>query len=369
MESHQARGADAVLPPLFARWMDALLPGPIPVERHATCDRCAMLPQGAGEVGDSDLFFSPSTKCCTYLPELSNFLVGRVLSDRDPDSAEGRATVEARIAKGVGVTPLGLHPTPVYSLLYRSSPGSFGHAKSMRCPHYLEDGGRCGVWRHRESTCATWFCKYGRGSIGRTFWQRLHDTLAVAEGVLRTHCLLELGLETRMLSDLFQPHSLTRVVARNAGLTATEVDGEIDLAMYDRAWGAWRGRESELFVACAKIAAPLQWPDIQRLGGVRLQLLSRLLVESYETLVSDAVPLRVRHRQLNVVYTSSESAQVVGYSPMDPLRVPKALLDVLHHFDGRPTGAVIEEIDEQHGLKIAPGVVRQLVDFDLLSTR
>jgi hypothetical protein len=368
MESHPTRGADAVLPPLFARWMDALLPGPIPVERYATCDRCAMLPQGAGEVGDSDLFFSPSTKCCTYLPELSNFLVGCVLSDRDPDSAEGRATVEARIAKGVGVTPLGLHPTPVYSLLYRSSPGSFGHAKSMRCPHYLEDGGRCGVWRHRESTCATWFCKYGRGSNGRTFWQRLHDTLGMAEYVLRAHCLLELGLETRALSDLFQPHSLTRVVARQAGLTATDVEGQIEPAMYDAAWGTWRGRESELFVACAKIAAPLQWPDIQRLGGVRLQLLSRLLVESYETLVSDAVPLRVRHRQLKVVYTSSESAQVVGYSPMDPLRVPKLLLDVLHHFDGRPTGAVIEEINEQHGLKIAPGVVRQLVDFDLLST-
>lgn len=367
MEDNGAAGADAILPPLFARWMSLLLPGPIPAERNATCDRCAMVPPAGAAVEDSGLFFSPATKCCTYLPELSNFLVGRILSDRDPHSTEGRATVEARIAKGVGVTPLGLHRTAVYSLVYRSSPGSFGHATSMRCPHYLEEGGRCGVWRHRESTCATWFCKYGRGWKGRTFWQRLHDTLGVAEDALRTHCLLELGLEMAALSDLFQPRSLTQVVARNQGLSASDVDGDIDPAVYDSAWGTWRGRERELFVTCAEIADPLTWTDIQPMGGVRLELLSRLLVEAYDALVSEVVPRRVRHRQLSVVYTSSEKVNVIGYSTMDPLRVPKQLLDVLHHFDGRPTEEVLDEIDAEHSLRIAPGVVRKLADFDLLS--
>lgn len=369
MESRRVDGADAVLPPLFASWMDVLLPGPIPVERNATCDSCAMLPPAEGDGGDSDLFFSPSTKCCTYLPELSNFLVGRILSDPDPGSAEGRATVEARIAKGVGATPLGLHRTALYSLLYRSSPGSFGHAKSMRCPHFIEEGGRCGVWRHRESTCATWFCKYGRGSKGRAFWQRLHDTLGVAEDLLRTHCLLEVGLEAQALSDLFQPHALTRVVARHQGISSTDVDNEIDPKVYDATWGKWRGREKELYVACAEIARPLQWKDIQRLGGIRLDLLSRLLLESYKELVSDVVPPRPRHRQLNIVYGSPDSVRVVGYSPMDPLRVPKKLIDVLYHFDGRPTPAVLDEIDEEHGLRVTPGTVRKLVDFDLLSTK
>lgn len=369
MVSQGAADGAAVLPPLFAGWMDVLLPGPIPVERNATCDRCAMLPPTGDGAADGEMFFSPSTKCCTYLPELSNFLVGRILSDPDPDAAEGRATVEARIDKGVGVTPLGLHRTPFYSLLYRSSPGSFGHAKAMRCPHYLEDGGRCGVWRHRESTCATWFCKYGRGWNGRTFWQRLHDTLSVAEDALRTHCLIELGLEVGALSDLFQPHALTRVVARHQGLTATDVDGEVDPAVYDAAWGTWRGREKELFVACAQIADRVAWADVQRLGGVRLELLSRLLVEAYATLVSDAVPVRAHHRRLSVVCTSPASVEVVGYSTMDPLRIPKNLLDVLHHFDGRPTPEVLDEIDEQHGLRITPSVVRKLADFDLLSTK
>lgn len=369
MADERVDGAGAVLPPLFAGWMDALLPGPIPSEKNATCDRCAMLPQAASETADGELFFSPSTKCCTYLPELSNFLVGRVLSDADPAAAEGQATVEARIARGVGVTPLGLHRTPVYSLLYRMSPGSFGHAKSMRCPHYLEEGGRCGVWKHRESTCATWFCKYERGSKGRAFWQRLHDTLGVAEDALRTHCLLELGLDRRALASLFQPHALTRSVSRHEGLHATDVDGEIDPAVYDPVWGKWRGREKDLFVACAEIAHSLRWPDIVGLGGARLELLSQLLLDSYEALVSYEVPSHAHHRRLQIIYDRAATVEVVGYSSMDPLRVPRQLVDTLHRFDGRPTGEVLDEIDKEHGLRILPGVVRKLVDFELLSAK
>jgi hypothetical protein len=100
---------------------------------------------------------------------------------------------------------------------------------------------------------------------------------------------------------------------------------------------------------------------------VRLELLSRLLVEAYDRLVSERVPSRVRHRQLKVVYSSPEAVEIVGYSNSDPLRIPKNLLDVLHHFDGRTTEETLREIDEQHDLRVAPGVVRKLVDFEVLA--
>jgi hypothetical protein len=347
--------------------MSVLLPGPIPRERNATCDRCAMAKPDGEASEDGSLFFSGATKCCTYLPDISNFLVGRILSDKDPDSAAGRATVEARIAKRIGVTPLGLHRTPLYAMVYRASPGSFGHAKSMRCPHFLEDGGRCGVWRHRESTCATWFCKYERGFVGRTFWQRMHETLGAAEDALRTHCLLELGLEAPALKGMFQPYALSRSVARNDGLSASDVEGDVDPAVYDRVWGKWRGREHELFVACAKIGNRLSWKEVRKLGGARLDLLSRLLVEAYDALVSERVPVRTRHRKLEILYSSADQAELVGYSGTDPLRVPRTLLDVLHCFDGRPTTEVLEQIDQEHALRVRPGVVRKLVDFGVLS--
>src|SRR5262245_52393001 len=99
--------APAALPPLYAGWMDSLLGGAIPAEGRATCSSCAMLPPAGAAVEGSDHFFSPATKCCTYLPQLANFLVGRILGDQDPDpsAAAGRASVEARIDAGVGVTP------------------------------------------------------------------------------------------------------------------------------------------------------------------------------------------------------------------------------------------------------------------------
>src|SRR4029077_8749799 len=142
------------LPPLYAKWVGDLLGGAIPREFRATCDNCAMR-EGTGEgAGAAHYYFDPVIKCCTYIPELPNFLVGRILSDNDPAAQFGRTTVEKRIKDGIAVTPLGLAQPPVFSLLYRSSEQSFGRSSSLRCPHYIEDGGRCGVWRNRDSTCA-----------------------------------------------------------------------------------------------------------------------------------------------------------------------------------------------------------------------
>jgi len=375
-EGEEAAGGAAteVLPPLFARWMGDLLPGPIPAERHATCDRCAMLAPDAGGPGDAigagALFYSPSTKCCTYLPDLASFLVGAILSDptdRDPAAAAGRATVEARIDAGVGVTPLGLERAPVYTLLYHKSPASFGHAQTMRCPHYLDaGGGRCGVWRHRESTCATWFCKHERGETGKAFWHQLHQTLRAAEEHVRLHCLLEVGGLELARAVLASGGPLAWPPQPDSTLSAADVDGRADPELGRARWGAWWGRERAFYAACAQVVAALRWADVVRIGGVRLEILSRVLVETHRQLTSDALPARVGRRHLTVIQTSSESVNLVGYSNLDPLRVPKKLADALHVFDGRPTEDALRSIEERHGLRVAPGVVRKLVDFGIL---
>jgi hypothetical protein len=361
------RPDEEALPPLFAGWMAALLPGPIPAEKAATCDRCAMLRPDDPENAPRATFFSPKTKCCTYLPELANFLVGRVLADETPEAAYGRATVEARIDKGLGVTPLGLQKTPLYVMLYRTSPDSFGHAASMRCPHFVVDGGRCGVWRHRESTCATWFCKYARGEVGRMFWQRLHDVLAAVEEAVRIHCLVVIGIDAQVLATLHPTRAVANAVSRGQGLAAADVEKEVDPARQRAVWGAWHGRERELYGRCAQIADALSWQDVLELGGARLDLLSRLLLDAYGRLVSNEVPAHARHRSLKVIYSSADSAEVVGYSTIDALRMPRRLVDVLHHFDGRPTQEVLESIEEEEGVRIAPGTVRKLADFGVLS--
>ncbi len=185
-----------VLPPLYARWASEFLGGAIPAESAATCNDCAMLSGERGTARPAAApFFNPDTKCCTYLPVLPNFLVGRMLADDSPEFARGRATLEARLTAGMAVSPRGIGRDAAYDLLYVTRGKSlFGQARSMRCPHYLDEGGgQCGIWRHRAAVCATWFCKYVRGAVGQRFWQALHRQLSAVEGELSVWCARQLG--------------------------------------------------------------------------------------------------------------------------------------------------------------------------------
>ena len=223
--------------PLQARWMEQLFKGPLPPERLATCSDCAKL-QKAGQPIDPDAY-NPDTKCCTYLPMLHNFLVGSIIDDTDPDFATGRATVEARIDAGLAVTPLGLYATEEYLSRYDAG-ARFGKDITLRCPHFLHaEGGRCGVWKHRESTCSTWFCKYERGEHGKDFWKRgVAPMLRAAELALARHLAIELG------ADEYQ-----------FGPFAEDVRG--------------------LYRAASARVQSMEWAEVERIGGQDVKRLAR----------------------------------------------------------------------------------------------
>src|ERR1700732_5026350 len=107
--------------------MDDLLDGPIPRESKATCDDCAMCAKPGDEVAAEDSFFDPAIKCCSIVPDLSNFLVGAILSANvdDPVALRGRESVERRISEGIAVTPLGLFKSPVFKLIYDNIDSAF----------------------------------------------------------------------------------------------------------------------------------------------------------------------------------------------------------------------------------------------------
>jgi len=349
------------LPPLYARWMEAWLPGPMPSETKATCSNCAMCAPSDGQATPHESYFSPVTKCCTYMPELANYLVGGIVSDEDPDAAEGRRSIEERIDRRLEVTPLGLGRSRLYAMLYECSHDVFGRAQSMECPHHLADG-RCGVWRHRESTCATWFCKHERGQVSKQFWRRMHDLLAGAEFCLSRHCMLALGLPAHNLETIF-PASGTTTAAQ---LGTEQLDSKVDMRAYEAAWGTWAGREREFYRKCAALTYGMQWEDVLRVGGAQLLLLQRLTEEAHARTVSSAIPERVKQGQMQVLYSSDESARVCAYSNNDPMKVPRKVLHVLHHFDGQLTDAALAEIEAKEGVRLSQGVVRKLVDFGIL---
>jgi len=315
-----------MLPVLYAAWMDDLLDGAIPPESNATCASCAMAPAS----NTSDVGFNPDVKCCTFHPELWNFLVGAVLLDESPENAQGRASVEARIDRGGAATPLKLGRTPAYQTLYDQTP--FGQRREMLCPHYVDDqGGRCSIWRYRESTCTTWYCKFVRGAVGADFWERLHQTLRAAEEAVARWCLRELGT------------------------------GD--------AWISWRGRERDLYRECARLVATLRWDDVRRLGGEELAEHAARTRDAHARLTSDAVVEHPVAALVQIKRRSGNRVRLATYSPMDELDLPAIITTLLPYFDGRPTATVLSTIRERERVDMDVSLVRKLTDFGVLQDR
>jgi hypothetical protein len=351
------------LPPLYANWMAELLGGVIPRESRASCDNCAMCAvSGAGrESAPRGYFFDPVVKCCTYSPDLPNFLVGGILSDVDPAAQFGRGTVEKRIADAIGVTPLGLMKSPVYALLYRNSSEAFGRTRTFRCSHYIEDGGRCGIWRHRNSVCTTWFCKHLRGQVGYTFWRSLLSALGHVEGELAHWCVLEL-----QLGDDALRHLMANGWDSRADVTGDALDNKVDPETYAQIWGAWRGREQEFFRRCAGLVSPLSFTDVLAICGPEARAHARLTQESYRALTSEDLPPVLEVGSMQLAQMTRTSTRVSTYSGYDPLDVPHRVMELLPYFDGRPTEDVLAAIADERGVRLEPDLVRKLVDFMLL---
>jgi Fe-S-cluster containining protein len=350
------------LPPLYAAWMYEVLSGHIPFETDATCDNCAMLPDGDAEQTDSNQYFNPQTKCCTYLPEVHNFLAGRILADEDTAFAKGRATVEARLKAGVGITPLGIGSTPLYSLLYHNTSDAFGRAGRMRCPHYIEEGGLCGIWKNREAVCSTWFCKHVRGAMGKSFWMKMLNLLSFVERNISLWCVTQLDIGTVALQNLLP---LLRS-SDNVKPTAKEIDGKHDEKLYRAKWGKWFGREAEFYKECALLANDLKWSDIERICGPELQIHVHLLQDAYQKLVSDELPERLRVGKFQLGGMEQSAFAVSTYSGYDTMRLSQSVIRVLPYFDGRPVTEVLDEIVEKENLRVSPDLLRKLVDFGML---
>jgi Fe-S-cluster containining protein len=179
----------------FPRIYDRLLPRVFdetaPEEPKATCNNCAMCPPKDPVQGVT--YFRPDTKCCTYQPFLPNYLVGAILADTEPLMAEGQRRIRAHIASRVGVTPRWLAPSRKRSALFRAArESSFGRSLLLRCP-YLSGEGLCTIWRHRDTVCSTFFCKYGAGADGQTFWRAVDAYMLHVERELACHAAAKLA--------------------------------------------------------------------------------------------------------------------------------------------------------------------------------
>ncbi|HEX5600552.1 MAG TPA: hypothetical protein VFX46_07940 [Hyphomicrobiaceae bacterium] len=313
-----------------------------------------------GQPASGRSFFSPAIKCCTYLPGIPNFLVGRIVTDDGDDIAEGRATIEERIRAGIAVTPFGLGVPAPYQLLYRNAQDFFGRGKGLRCSHYLADQGRCGIWRHREATCATWFCKHEHGATGQQFWAAVRELLRGIERDLARWCVLTLVHDDRALSRLAAADQAEERLDANA------LDGVPNAAAHRELWGEWVGREPDFFVEATRLVDPLQWSDVLQICGPAVQIQAAAVRAAHRPLVDYRIPPILRLGRYEVIQVTSNSSTLLTYNEFDPLHVPQRLLDALHFFDGRPTAEACDAIARQRGVVLTSTQLREFIDFRIL---
>lgn len=324
------------LPEPYGAWLATLCGGDLPRERRATCDDCVMC--GPDVVGGRP--FNDTSRCCTYVPRLPNFMMGRILDD---DRLEvGRQTVLARLTEGEGVSPLGIEVDDADQAAYDAivDADMFGRASDLRCPHHLPDG-RCGVWRHRNGVCATWFCRHEKGARGQAFWEAVQLMLTELERLIGYYCARKVRW----------PDGVADVFAADKQLFACD-------------WGDYAGRPADFYRACAAEFARLDWPTIRRIGDGRFDRLCEAVETTYDAL--RALPTRLMAGDGLELYPEGDGyTQVLAYSATDPIRVPDAVLERLRAFDGRRVLPVVAELRAQ-GVAIDLDLVGQLAAFEVL---
>jgi hypothetical protein len=315
-------GSDAEpLPPLYGRWLAEALGHLPPREVRADCSNCPMTGINRERHPEGAIQFLPSAKCCTYLPDLPNFLVGMVLLDQSVPTV-GRQTVVERIERVVGVTPLGLIRTPVYGLIYDSiKPAGFGRTEVMRCPHYLPDeGGRCGIWQYRNSMCSTFFCKHRSGPVGAALWNAIRALLYQLERELSIWSAAELHIPAAGIAK----SGIERTGnVREHVLSELQGSGMLGWSGPD-VWGEWQGQVGEYFMRCASLVAAQSWPEVVGICGPEVRVrLNGVLDCLREADVS--LPTEVHLDECRTLPGPEGTVWIGTYSPHDWLSIDLGL--------------------------------------------
>jgi len=149
-------------------------------EARADCANCVMVPPALP--ADHPRAFSADTRCCTYYPDLPNFLIGRALR-RGEDYA---AVLRRQLTRTERVSAWGLEqPEDVLNPTGKR----FGRELGARCPYYAGGDLACGIWHDRNAVCRSWFCRYDDGKLGRRRWLALRDVLEWLETAIANLCV------------------------------------------------------------------------------------------------------------------------------------------------------------------------------------
>ncbi|CAM2068175.1 hypothetical protein SCOR_22595 [Sulfidibacter corallicola] len=350
------------LPALYRAFLPEIFTDPIPRESLATCDNCAMCVAADGSTPRSARYFLPNLKCCTFFPDLPNYLVGALLADGDPALEEGRDRVRERIRSRVGVTPFGVLPPKSYHLIYNHADNkAFGRASSLLCPYYHRTHNNCTIWKYRNAVCSTFFCKFVAGSDGKKLWKEVKGYLSEAQAVLSAYALHRQGYDAERLAEnpLADHEEKPRLSLFDLEETADEV-------AYAKTWGTWANREEQLYLACFEEVRKLTPDRFQNLMGFRGQLGRETLEARRRQVIEPELPTRLCRRGA-IDSKPLDGDRILIDSINGFIAMPRLVMDVLDLFDGvRSTEEVVSLAETQLGIELDHALVVTLYQNGLL---
>ncbi len=316
------------LPDFYKRFLPRFFENESPEETASSCSDCSMM--NSDPSMPEIVSFSPSIKCCTHYPNLPNYMVGALLSDRNPALNEGRLRIRGLINKGVAVMPHGIMMPEKYQLLLKSSTDSFGRASSIICPYFDSERGTCTLWPFHGAVCNTWFCKYSSGEDGRLFWISLRNYLLHVEKVLELYTLQKTGFDA------------SQIIIQQKGvrpLSAFEIDGKKpDQKTYERIWGKWAGREEEFYKETYSIVKGLNRRQVKNLSGIIGEVLLQDVMKKRQKIVKPKLPAVLkRNPRLVVEKTTGDEYILISYSEFDPIGISGRIYKIIDFFDGKKT--------------------------------
>jgi Fe-S-cluster containining protein len=347
----------SLLPELYQPLLPEVFDTLAPTEQKATCKSCAMCaPKDAAPAAADVTYFRPDTKCCTFEPRLPSYLVGAILADERPDMAEGRRRIRAKIAARVGVTPQWLAPPAKREVLFGAAwRNAFGRSLVLLCPYYERDGGLCTVWRHREAVCSTFFCKYDAAADGEHFWKSVRGLVGHVERLVSLHV-------TRAILPGYQPPI-------DQGLTLEELEDRPPReADYQALWGAFAGREEELYLQAYERVRGLDRPGFKAiLADQEYESRAEIMMAAHERLTSPALPARLVVRPDLVARPGEGGVLVTTYSRYEPLLLTEALYEVVQAFGGEGTVTEVRErLLRDEGLDVPEELLHGLHQYRVL---
>ncbi len=343
------------LPVLYQRWATELLPSGIPREREASCLDCAMCTRSAAPLDSGMGYYNRATKCCTYFPDLPNFLAGRAADQDNPGGAALRSIIENENDTRGTASMRAVQPNAKWATVYaHHHKDGFGRDPEMLCPYAIEKdsetGPLCGIWQQRNSVCSTWFCKHERGITGTRFWRAVQGFFASLEWGLSWWAIAEVLEQPEAVVSVGEPrvNDLNRITLRR------------------NAWEHWPGSRLAFYRACAARVESLSAQEAIAITGMDARLFHLELNSRFAELLSTAVPERMSTAPYNILSQDEHRSTLQALTCTEPLQAPTVLLPLLRYFDGRPTEAVLASIREDTRIRLDPGLVRRLYDFGIL---